>query len=116
SKVLMPQQQQQPYPIPQERGNEKRLPISNELLEGKKGQHAKEKAKNRGKQSYTYASTSSTLILVLHEFLSEVMSSDNSSSFRSVFSLSYVLPPELWSTPSSHAIDDNSLHPSNRRC
>ncbi|GKA40185.1 putative reverse transcriptase domain-containing protein [Tanacetum coccineum] len=49
---------------------------------------AKEKAKSWGKQRYTYASTLSTLILVLHEFLSEVMSLDNSSSFRSVFSVS----------------------------
>ncbi|GKC91417.1 hypothetical protein Tco_1152066, partial [Tanacetum coccineum] len=53
-------------------GNEKRLPVSKKLLEGKKGLRAKEKAKSWGKQRYTYASTSSTLILVLHEFLSEV--------------------------------------------
>ncbi|GJZ27678.1 putative reverse transcriptase domain-containing protein [Tanacetum coccineum] len=40
--------------------NEKRLPISKKLLEGKKGLQAKEKAKSWGKQRYTYASTSSS--------------------------------------------------------
>ncbi|GKB36243.1 AT-hook motif nuclear-localized protein 10-like protein [Tanacetum coccineum] len=54
--------------------DKKSLPTSKELLEGKKGLRAKEKTKSRGKQSDTYASSSSTLILVLHEFLSEVMS------------------------------------------
>ncbi|GKB10748.1 putative reverse transcriptase domain-containing protein [Tanacetum coccineum] len=88
------QQQQQPYPISK---REKDTIRQEQLLEGKKGLQQKKRLR-AGESNATPMHPPR-----LPRFLSEVMSSDNSSSFRSVFSvsshLSFGLP--LLLTPST---------------